>query len=124
MIISYGEITKETRYKDRPASSYDYVHSISRKFDTLYVFESSSIIMIRNNPYNFKDIISFEVMDNSNIIYSNQTLTTKTNAGSVIGRAAVGGLLFGGAGAIIGGATASKQTVVPGNILKRLMIIQ
>jgi len=121
MTINYGEITKEIRYKNSLSygyhcincSEHDYVNSFSRKKDTIYVFESSSMMIINNNPYNFKDIISFEVIDNSNIIYSNQTLTTKSNAGRVIGRAAVGGLLFGGAGAIIGGATAPKNTIVP-----------
>ena len=37
--------------------------------------------------------------------------TTKTNNANMIGRAVVGGVLAGGAGAVIGGTTAAKDTV-------------
>ena len=40
----------------------------------------------------------------------NEIFVTKTKPGSVLGRAAVGGLLFGGVGAIVGGTTAKKTT--------------
>jgi len=39
----------------------------------------------------------------------NEIIVTKTNPGSMLGRAAVGGLLFGGLGAVVGGATAKKK---------------
>ncbi len=41
----------------------------------------------------------------------NDVTVTKTKPGSVLGRAAVGGLFFGGVGAIVGGTTAKKTSV-------------
>ena len=40
----------------------------------------------------------------------NEIIITKTKPGSMLGRAAVGGLLFGGLGAVVGGTTAKKAT--------------
>lgn len=54
--------------------------------------------------YRFDQIKDFSVFDKS-------TTTVKTKAGSAVGRAAVGGLLFGPVGAIVGGSTAKKKVV-------------
>jgi hypothetical protein len=66
-------------------------------------------IFINSHEYNFDDILEFSVQDNSVTIHTGSTSTAKTNTGSMIGRAAVGGVLFGGAGAVIGGATAKRD---------------
>lgn len=88
-----------------------YGDSFRKIENSFIVFEDSSTLFIENRPYSFKDIISFDVFDNSEKVYSgNSITTTKTNTGSMIGRAVVGGALFGGAGAIIGGATAKKKS--------------
>ena len=88
-----------------------YGDSFRKIENSFIVFEDSSTLFIENRPYSFKDIISFDVFDNSEKVYSgNSITTTKTNTGSMIGRAVVGGALFGGAGAIIGGATAKKES--------------
>lgn len=81
------------------------------------VFESSQTIFLGNNPYSFKDIISYEVVDDSKIIYSgNSNSNISTSNKSMIGRAAVGGALLGGTGALIGGITANKQSNTSLNI--------
>ena len=81
------------------------------------VFESSQTIFLGNKPYSFNDIISYEVVDDSKIIYSgNSNSNTSTSNKSMIGRAAVGGVLLGGTGALIGGITANKQSNTSLNI--------
>lgn len=75
------------------------------------VYEDSSHIIIRDVVYKFSDIISCELTNNSSIIYNTVESQTKTSTGNMLGRAVVGGVLLGGAGAIIGGATANKKTI-------------
>ena len=71
--------------------------------------DKTNRIFINSHEYNFDDILEFSVQDNSVTIHTGSTSTAKTNTGSMIGRAAVGGVLFGGAGAVIGGATAKRD---------------
>ena len=71
--------------------------------------DKTNKIFINSNEYNFDDILEFSVQDNSVTIHTGSTSTAKTNTRSMIGRAAVGGVLFGGAGAVIGGATAKRD---------------
>ncbi len=99
-ISKYGPLDKTIQYKY--LSKY-----------VIYVFESSSIIIIDDKPVKFENIVSYEVNDNTKILRSSQDLAyTETNTGSLIGRTIVGGLIGGGVGAIIGGVTASKKTTV------------
>lgn len=104
---SYGELTKEIRYQNFK-SGYNY----PQIDDMIYVFESTSIIMIDCKAISFKEILGFNVYDNSTVIYSGQTAVTKSSTGSSLGRAVVGGVLLGGVGAIIGGTTGKKETVL------------
>lgn len=63
----------------------------------------------KNNPikiYNFNDVVNCEILEDSNVI-----LNTQSQAHVSIGKAVVGGMLLGGAGAIIGG-NAGKTTSV------------
>lgn len=71
--------------------------------------DKTNKIFINSHEYNFDDILEFSVQDNSVTIHTGSTSTAKTNTGSMIGRAAVGGVLLGGAGAVIGGATAKRE---------------
>lgn len=92
----------------------------------VYVFAKKSVIMINKIPYNFSNILSFKIeryyIDENGMPIENGHLpnvspsqnsisTTTTSTGNMIGRAAVGGLLFGGVGAAIGAATAKKKTI-------------
>lgn len=49
--------------------------------------------------YNYSDIVNFELLEDGNSV-----------ASGGLGRALVGGILFGGAGAIVGGVTGRKKT--------------
>lgn len=72
-------------------------------------------VVILGKEYDFTSIIQCQLTDNASIEKGRTTITsqgtTKTNTGNMVGRAVVGGVLAGGAGAIIGGSTASKDTV-------------
>lgn len=95
--------------------SYNIDKSITYGYNSyIFVNESEQKIMLCEKIYDFAEIISFNVTDNSKVIYSPTTSATSTNTGSVIGRAVVGGLLTGGVGAIVGGATAKKTTTTSG----------
>lgn len=69
------------------------------------------------NEYSFDEIIDAEIEDIITQHTSGGEIVTKTKTGNMIGRAVVGGVLTGGTGAIIGGATAKKvSTVMPSEI--------
>lgn len=71
--------------------------------------ENRKVCFIQNyygvviNPFDYKDIISSEVIEDGDTI-------TKSSRTSQIGGALVGGLALGGVGAIIGGLSGSKKT--------------
>ena len=79
------------------------------------VKESTSQILLNGRVYKFDDIIDFSVTDNQSVVqyHSKSTTTTKTNTGSMLGRAVVGGILTGGVGAVVGAATAKKTSETP-----------
>jgi hypothetical protein len=58
------------------------------------------------------DILSCTFSDNHRIIKGSVSYETKTSTGNMAKRAVVGGVLTGGVGAVIGGATARKETTV------------
>lgn len=77
------------------------------------VFSSDKNRMwINEIEYMPTEIISVDVDDISTKTQLPQEVKTKTSTGSMIGRGVVGGLLLGPAGAIIGGATAKKKSII------------
>lgn len=76
----------------------------------IHVFESSKRVFILGKEYAFKDVMSCTFSDNPRVIKGKITAVTKSKNGSVIGRAIVGDVVAGPAGAIIGGTTAKKNT--------------
>ena len=76
------------------------------------VFGESKTIVLLGNEFSFSDIIDCTTDDDYKVIKGKTEYTSETKAknGSTVGRAIVGGVLAGGAGAIIGGATAKKET--------------
>lgn len=76
------------------------------------VKESTSQILLNGRVYKFDDIIDFSTTDNQSLVqyHSKSKTTTKTNIGSMLGRAVVGGVLTGGVGAVVGAATAKRTS--------------
>ena len=76
------------------------------------IFGKSKTIVLLGNEFSFSDIIDCTTDDDYKVIKGETEYTsqTKSNNGSTVGRAIVGGVLAGGAGAIIGGTTAKKET--------------
>lgn len=95
---------------------YGEGHQVIDRDLKLYINENLQKIYMKGEEYNFSDILSFSVQDNAQTIYSSSTSTAKTNNGSMLKRAAVGGLVAGNIGAVIGGATASKTIETSGSI--------
>lgn len=104
LISRYGECTVSINWKDwktRPNDNLD-------KF--VLIFEEPKIIIIKSKEYKFSDILGYSLEDNA----INETTTfsegdAKASTGSMLGRAAVGGLLTGGLGAVAGAVTAKKN---------------
>lgn len=87
--------------------------STVNSLDYLYVFQQTETLIINNNPYKFNDILDYDIEDTPTTKTGNVS-TTKSNTGSMIGRAIVGDLVAGQAGAIIGGSTGKKTTITTG----------
>lgn len=83
---------------------------------SVITFPSSRTLFFSGKKVPFDSLISAEIKDDS---YSRNVGTseaiTRTNTGSVVGRAIVGSLIAGPAGAIIGGATGKKETTIIDN---------
>jgi hypothetical protein len=80
----------------------------------LYVFEPASMICLKGEVIPFSRILGFSLNDDTETIMHNESSyssVTKTDTGSMIGRAAVGGILLGGVGALAGATTAQKKTI-------------
>ena len=96
------------------ASSGSYISKLTFPpiDDLVIIYANSRAIVLYGKLYKFDDILSYEVMDNSNqiIVGGQVNATTTTDNGSMIGRGLVGGLIGGPAGAVIGASTASKTT--------------
>lgn len=92
--------------------------TIEYDFDKFVLLkEESSQIILNEHLYTFKDILDFTVSDNQTVIHrgGDSTATTTTSTGSMLGRAVVGGVLTGGIGALVGAATARKDTEIHQN---------
>ena len=80
--------------------------------DCILVFAETRKIWIFGKVCNFNEFIGCSIKDDLQIEKSSVTYKTKTSTSSMLGRAIVGGVLTGGIGALVGGATAKKKTVV------------
>ena len=77
----------------------------------ILVFPNVDVLVINGTQISFKEIIDFNINDMS-------SYRTSTSTSSMIGRGAVGGLMFGGVGALAGANTASTTTVKENNRYK------
>ncbi len=80
---------------------------------SISVYNSSKTIIINGNEFSFDEITGCTFREEKMIIpgQTTTTYTTKTNGGSMIGRALVGAVVAGPIGAAIGGVTAKKETI-------------
>ena len=102
MTYKYGEATRIIS-----ATRYD-INSI-KHYSDIYVFEVPKKIIIEKIEYDFTDILNCSMYDENK---KNATVSqvTRTNTGSMLGRAAVGGLTLGVAGAVVGAMTAKTES--------------
>lgn len=82
----------------------------------LLFFGESELLYVDGREVWFKDIISYCITDDNRIIHGEVEYTSKTSTsmGSLLGRSAVGTVLGGGLGAVIGASSASKNTTTIG----------
>ena len=97
---SYGELTI-----DIPL--FGAVNEWDNPSFKIYVFEKSQIILLNEQPIGFDKILAYTLTDNSTTVSTTIGITdTSTSTGSMAGRAIVGNVLFGKAGAMVGAMTA------------------
>ena len=87
------------------------------QFCDIIVFQQFNKIIIGRKEYNFCDIMNSSLHD-ENTQDAIIAQTTRTKTGSMLGRAALGALTFGVAGAVVGAVTAKKEstsTITPTN---------
>ena len=104
LVNKYGE----------PTASYQLGSDSTKTKSYLYVFEQPMIVCLKDEIIPFKSILGFSLNDDSETVMHNETSfksTTTTNTGSMISRAAVGGVLLGGVGALAGATTAKRETI-------------
>lgn len=92
-----------------------YLPNGEKQYDNLLLqlvfFEESSIALVQGEPIPFKNILTYSLTDNQEVITTTSgTAETSTSTGSMVGRALVGGILLGGVGALAGATTANKNT--------------
>lgn len=80
------------------------------EMEIIHVHEGKRQVYLKGKMYDFKDFINVTFTDSPIIIKGKTTATTKSSTGSTVGRAIVGDVIAGPAGAIIGGTTGKKTT--------------
>lgn len=80
----------------------------------LIINDTTKKIYYNYRNYDFKDILNFSVQDDAITENSGSFSTSSADTRSMIGRAAIGGVIAGSTGAIIGGATAKRTTMNSG----------
>ena len=86
-------------------STYAKSSSLEDISNYVLVFEPLEKISLKGKVYDFSQLTGYSVSVNQI-----DSSTTKTSLGSALGRAALGGALFGGVGALIGASTAKTDT--------------
>ena len=101
---TYGDITADVALYN-PIAEWDDIKT------RLLVFEESQYVLLNEEPIKFSKIISCTLVDNQKTIATTVGEgNNKTSTTSMAGRALVGGVLLGGAGALAGAVTAKNTT--------------
>lgn len=78
----------------------------------IIAFGNTNRVWLLGKDLPMNDVLSCTFNDNQRIEKGKVSYETKTSTGNMAKRAVVGGVLTGGVGAVIGGATARKETTV------------
>ena len=78
----------------------------------IIVFGKTNRIWLLGKDLLMSDILSCTFSESQRTVKGNVSYQTKTSTGNMTKRAIVGGVLTGGVGAVVGGATARKETTV------------
>lgn len=117
---SKKQASLDTRYKvfiDRLSEKYgaltrsvdiSYYKEHLKLHEDILIFQQSKIIVFGQKEFKFDDILSCSMFDESEGTHVSQVIKTET--GSMFGRAAVGALTLGVAGAVVGAVTAKKES--------------
>lgn len=103
---------ESAKQKNKVSDSDEYIYYCDGQNGStrLSYNTNNETITINGLRYNFSDIISYSCSCYGGIQISAGSSQTKTNTRNMVGRTIVGGMVGGLAGAVIGGATASKTT--------------
>ena len=96
----YGEITRTISYSTKK-DDIEYIQDI-------IAFEQPKKLFFGKDEYNFSDILSCTLYEENKQVPVSHI--TRTSTGSMLGRAVIGGLTLGVAGAVVGAMTAKKET--------------
>ena len=104
LIDRYGVVTRTVSYKQSC-----YGENNIKYYQDILIFQEPKIIVFGRKEYSFKDILNCSMFDKTqNSVPISKVTRTKT--GSMLGRAALGALTFGVAGAVVGAVTAKKES--------------
>lgn len=98
LIMKYGEPTRSI-----------FLNKLNLDKEII-IFEQANRIWLCGKDLPMKDIISCNFSDTPTVVKGKITHNTQTNNENMIKRAVVGNILFGEAGAVVGGSTAAKTT--------------
>lgn len=102
LVDKFGPIT-------RIISNNQYNDDFIMNYNEIFVFEKPKKIILEKKEYDFADILSCSMYDEYHKDIP-PTQVTRTNTGSMLGRAAIGGLTLGVAGAVVGAMTAKTES--------------
>jgi hypothetical protein len=87
------------------------VRNSSNLHNSFSVHEESKVVLINKKPIHYSNIRACELLVDGQTSTSTTSTITKSSTGNVIGRAVVGTVIAGGAGAIIGGVSGKKTGI-------------
>lgn len=108
----YGKVSTTFSFSKSNHNAKECEARVFEATKTIVVFKPVSLDIVDVIP--FSSILDFSIDEDIKITGGNTaTTTTKTSTGSMVKRGLVGGVLFGGVGALAGAATAkqSSQTI-------------
>jgi len=85
---------------------------LSGMYKPIRIFTETKTILLQDRPYKFEDILGAELHDDSRVVTSEGEYKTESNTLGTIGRAIVGGMVAGEAGAIVGALSGTKNDTV------------